>query len=351
MAEVTSKPSIVPASDAEATIAVVPLPGVSGTAPEGSQAQPPTGELQGSPSSGTPPAASVVSVAAVDSAIAPESAHLSAGTTAGIRKDAYDNRGQKIEYVFFRRTNYVIYLADNRVSIQFSDSPAEATAQIKAIAELLPLRNKLQYLARGLPKNDERVDDSWCYLTQVADAMRLGLEGQIGMGRDILQGAIEDVTSLVERDGRVCYLKAAATGMAAWAIVSALGAAGTSWLGYDFIAKMFAASCSGAIGAILSIAIGIRNRTVAIDGDRRGNSMEAQVRILIGVISGVALYLILSSGLVSGIDWMLTADKPGAWKITLLIGFAGGFLERLVPDLLEKSATRLTSKTTPAAKQ
>ena len=48
MAEVTSKPSIVSASDAEATIAVVPLPGVSGTAPEGSQAQPPTGELQGS---------------------------------------------------------------------------------------------------------------------------------------------------------------------------------------------------------------------------------------------------------------------------------------------------------------
>jgi len=38
---------------------------------------------------------------------------------------------------------------------------------------------------------------------------------------------------------------------------------------------------AGAIGAILSITIGIRARTVAIEGDRRSNAVDAAVRVAI----------------------------------------------------------------------
>jgi hypothetical protein len=179
--------------------------------------------------------------------------------------------------------------------------------------------------------------------------MRLGLENQLPMGRSILEGAIADLTAVVERDGRVCYLKAGVLTMLACVFASVLGVFLTIGNDTDFIPKMIAASCSGAVGAILSIALGIRNRTVAVDGHARANRMEAALRVLIGVICGAVLYLILSSGLVTGMEPMLTTAETGAWKVTILIGFLGGFLERLVPDLLEKSGTRMSGGSTSAS--
>ncbi len=269
-----------------------------------------------------------------------------------VRKGTSDGRGETIERIFFRRDNYAIYLADGTVTVQFSNCSEEASKQIRAIAELLPLRNKLQYLGRGMASRRPASSDSSdaegnpCYFSQIADAMRLGLENQLPMGRSILEGAIADLTALVERDGRVCYLKAGVLTMLVFLFASVVGAILSLWSGSDFVAHMFAASSSGAIGAILSIALGIRNRTVAVDGYARSNRMEAALRVLIGVISGVVLYLVLSSGLVTGMDSMLRPEALGAWKVTILIGFLGGFVERLVPDLLEKTGTRMSAGAT-----
>jgi hypothetical protein len=269
-------------------------------------------------------------------------------TVEAVRKGSSDGRGETIERIFFRRDEYAIYLANGTVTVQFSNCTNKASAQIRAIAELLPLRNKLQYLGRGLTTrrttsgSATEADGNPCYFSQIADAMRLGLENQLPMGRSILEGAIADLTALVERDGRVCYLKAGVLTMLGFMFASLVGVVVSLWSGSDFFSKMFAASCSGAIGAMLSIALGIRNRTVAVDGYARSNRMEAALRVLIGVISGVVLYLVLSSGLVTGMDSMLKPAEFGAWKMTILIGFMGGFLERLVPDLLEKTGTRVS---------
>jgi hypothetical protein len=269
-------------------------------------------------------------------------------TVEAVRKGNSDGRGEKIERIFFRRDDYAIYLAHGTVTVQFSNCPEKASHQIQAIAELLPLRNKLQYLGRGLitrrraSGNATETEVNPCYFNQIADAMRLGLENQLPMGRSILEGAIADLTAVVERDGRVCYLKAGVLTMLGFVFASLAGVVLSLWSGSEFFSKMFAASCSGSIGAMLSIALGIRNRTVAVDGYARANRMEAALRVLIGVISGVVLYLILSSGLVTGMDSMFKTAEFGAWKVTILIGFLGGFLERLVPDLLEKTGTRVS---------
>jgi hypothetical protein len=89
---------------------------------------------------------------------------------------------------------------------------------------------------------------------------------------------------------------------------------------------------------VLSIAIGIRARTVAIEGDWKSNAVDAAVRIGIGMISAAVLYLVLNSGLVSSISVGGAALNGGAmsWQLALIVGVAAGFLERLVPDLLER---------------
>jgi hypothetical protein len=57
------------------------------------------------------------------------------------------------------------------------------------------------------------------------------------------------------------------------------------------------------------------------------------------MISAGVLILLLNSGIVSTISAGGVALNGSAmtWQLALIVGFAAGFLERLVPDLLEKT--------------
>jgi hypothetical protein len=57
-----------------------------------------------------------------------------------------------VEYVFFKRSAYTIYNAGSKGLAQLSDDEGNASKQAAAIANLLPLRDQLQYLVAGLNK-------------------------------------------------------------------------------------------------------------------------------------------------------------------------------------------------------
>ena len=65
---------------------------------------------------------------------------------------------------------------------------------------------------------------------------------------------------------------------------------------------------------------------------------DGTLRLLIGVISAGVLLLLFACGIVPSLKIGDADFKAGAltWEMVLVIGFVGGFLERLVPDLLEK---------------
>jgi hypothetical protein len=92
------------------------------------------------------------------------------------------------------------------------------------------------------------------------------------------------------------------------------------------------------VGAAFSIALAIRGRAVALDTDLLDNVTDGALRLVIGVISAGSLLLLFECGIVPSLkignaDFTATALT---WQMVLVIGFLGGFLERLVPDLLEK---------------
>jgi hypothetical protein len=92
------------------------------------------------------------------------------------------------------------------------------------------------------------------------------------------------------------------------------------------------------VGAAFSIALAIRGRTVALDTDLLDNVTDGTLRLLIGVISAGVLLLLLACGILPSLK-IGDANFSGAgltWQMVLIVGFVGGFLERLVPDLLEK---------------
>src|SRR4029077_19291399 len=102
---------------------------------------------------------------------------------------------------------------------------------------------------------------------------------------------------------------------------------------------------AGLVGAAFSIALGIRNRTVGLDLNRLDNITDGVLRLLIGVIAAGVLLLILASGILPNmkIGDMTVSGGINSWKVVMVVGFIGGFLERLVPDLLEKGASPATS--------
>jgi len=95
---------------------------------------------------------------------------------------------------------------------------------------------------------------------------------------------------------------------------------------------------AGLVGAMFSIALAIRNRTVALDTDLLDNVTDGTLRLLIGVISAAVLLLFLGCGILPSIKVgeATIGGSTLSWQMVLVIGFLGGFLERLVPDLLEK---------------
>lgn len=267
-------------------------------------------------------------------------------TVADIVGGARDSGGEKIDFVYFKRHDYAIYRrgAPPQIVVAYADDIGVADQQIAAISGLLPLRDHLLHLIDYLlPKSQEN------YRAQMADALRLGLEKQVTAAQALLGEAIDDALAAQARRGRLVYLQWTALAIVPALVLIVLG--GYYAAGLGAVALLLMSIGAGAIGAVLSIAIGIRARTVAIEGDWRSNAVDAAVRVAIGMISAAMLFLLLNSGIVADISAGGVALSGGkiTWQVALIIGFAAGFLERLVPDLLEKSAPSAKPSTTSLA--
>jgi hypothetical protein len=100
----------------------------------------------------------------------------------------------------------------------------------------------------------------------------------------------------------------------------------------------------GAIGAMLSIAIAIKSRTLAPDREWKTNLIDGGLRICIGVIAGFALHILLATGV--GLPSInleavhAAVGHPIDRLSAISLGFLAGFLERMVPDLLNKQSSK-----------
>jgi hypothetical protein len=248
-----------------------------------------------------------------------------------IQVNKSDARGVPITQVYaIQSGEYAVYKAGD-VMVAFADDPEKAATQRKLVLPLSTARAELNYLILGLKGRD--VCDQ-----QLAYALQLALDGDVDGAKTTIAGAKASVLARRAARGRFQYLKWSY--VAAVILIALLFVAGRLHPFQEASSDLWLAAKGGLVGAAFSIALAIRGRTVALDTDLLDNLTDGMLRLLIGVISAGVLLLLLASGIFPSLE-IGNAELGGSgltWQMVLIIGFVGGFLERLVPDLLDKKS-------------
>ncbi|HME22269.1 MAG TPA: hypothetical protein VKI44_13170 [Acetobacteraceae bacterium] len=240
-----------------------------------------------------------------------------------------DGRKVPITHIYaVQDDEYAIYQA-GEVMVHYADDPAKAQAQRKSLLPLSAARAEVNALLQGLGCRE--ICDR-----QLAYALQLALDGDVDSAKTAIAAAKAAVVAKRASRGRFQYLK--------WSCGAAVLLMGLLFLASRFYpfeepsSNLWLAAKAGLVGAAFSIALAIRGRTVALDTDLLDNVTDGTLRLVIGVVSAGILLLLFKSGVVPSLK-IGDAELQGAaltWQLVLVIGFLGGFLERLVPDLLEK---------------
>jgi hypothetical protein len=221
------------------------------------------------------------------------------------------------------------------VQAQLSCDPATRKALRQQLLPLGTERAKLQALLSGWSRRQS-------YDSSIATALQLALigEGKPEAEKNALQ-ALQDARAsiLTEREvaGRAQYARyTLLLGVVAMVLLTLVQHnlfkdSGNFWLGTQ----------AGLIGAMMSIAIGIRRRVVALDIGFAANLSDSALRLLIGAVSGGTLVLLFSTGLLPALQTVQGAqDGIHSTAFVLLLGIIAGFVEQLVPSLLEDQAKK-----------
>ncbi|MEA2997141.1 MAG: hypothetical protein QOG74_2690 [Alphaproteobacteria bacterium] len=241
------------------------------------------------------------------------------------------------------RPQYAVYRTRDRVSVQFSDDENVASQQRKDMSTLNLTRAQITGLIDGWSRSRWELFKAKAkkFEGRTATALVLSLEGDSGAALASLNDTKADIIAERSSWGRFEYLISASL-LALLAIIVFTFVQRKIYPFTTPSGNIWLAARAGTVGAFFSIALAIRNRTVLTNLYRRDNFADATLRIVIGMIAAGVLILLLGSKLVPNFK-IGDANISGTditWQTVLVIGFVAGFLERLVPDLLEKGAAR-----------
>jgi hypothetical protein len=273
---------------------------------------------------------------------------------ADIRLEKKDFMGEPIEAIYSKVSRtYAVYGTPKRVMVQFADDDDLGAEQRRALSPLHPLRGEINGLLDvwrhdGGPRACDNQTRVRIFDRRTADALTVALQGDQAHARTLLEEVKADILEEQMSMGRVNYLLTATfcavsvfLAFVLLSVADSRGAVHPTVGSFIALNKIWLAAGFGSLGALFSIALGIRSREVRPDLQRRDNILDAILRIMIGVVSAIVLFSLLRSQLVSlgfGGDRIDFAVGNGtAVHLAIIVAFVAGFSERLVGNYLTRA--------------
>lgn len=255
-----------------------------------------------------------------------------------------DFTGAQIETVYSKVSGtYAVYRTAERVMVQFADDPELGREQRLALAPLNPIRGEINGLIDGwrsptrFNAGKKQARARW-FDRRTADALTVALQGDQIHAALLLAAVKDDILKERTSIGRVEYMVVAA--LVSLCAVTAGHLFGSSEVRF--------AIGVGAVGALFSIALGIRSRNIRTDLQRRDNVIDAALRIAIGAISAIILLSLLKARFVTVGLGSQPVDLSNLDAV-LVIAILAGFSERMVGDFLGSVALNGTKTSTAEA--
>jgi hypothetical protein len=283
-----------------------------------------------------------------------------------------DQFGNAVREMLWRGMDYDIYRSDNGIFIRFSDDKDQEKKQRERFIAICPELCELRYLTSQM---DGGPLDIWnvlrlyvinwlmrkkrdyprrsavrgLYDHNIAQALMLAMEGQEPMAKSLAKEALAMAVQRTTNDNTIRYVAACLGFGLLWIVISlTLFVFSLS----PSVQYCLLASAFGAAGAVLSIITRVEVFELKPCQESGMNYWMSVIRVCMGVISGVVILLLASTLLSDSIGKLMgPMDLRGeiAWPGVALLGFLGGFSERMIPTILQKTAANVdASSGTPA---
>lgn len=305
-----------------------------------------------------------------------------------------DSAGSSVVFIYHRHPPYyAVYRTDRRMKIHFADDGVSsvdgqplASEQRLALSELAPLRSQIDGLLDGWRSEGfswvlaKRQSKAQQFDVRLADALELALKGFKSSATQMLNDIRTDILEERLASARANYLLVAASvTVGVMALMLLLSGHWYNYAVFTFspmVRTLWLGACMGALGAMFSIALGIRDRKVAadpvlgVDLQSTDNFADASLRIVIGAVSALILFAFLMNDFVTitvgktilqpmpqcifGSDNCLCPATKCATSflglpLVIVLGFVAGFSERMVSNLLERTVISQISDAHPSA--
>ncbi len=231
-----------------------------------------------------------------------------------------DNDGNEVRKIYAKSPEYVIYRTDSAIRIDIDDDSQNLQdyssnhykigIDLARIYSLLP-----ENLSKSEPINK-----------LIARAMHINVAGNHDDAKIILKHAEERITKLKTIQGKLQYTASAFLLVGSIFIISIFIPEGESVI----FAKVM---LCGALGGVLSIAVGFSNLRIDMDANWQTNSLIGCSRILIAITASLFSYFAIKSDIAFSFVNKIESNY-GVFMIAMVAGFA----EMLVPNIMNNLA-------------
>jgi hypothetical protein len=266
-----------------------------------------------------------------------------------LREGKKDKLGHEVEELLWIGRSYAIYRSQKGVYLQFSDCPQEEEFQRSRFTEISPELCELRYLTYEMrsrwnfgfgPRTGRH--PSSLYDHNMAQALMLVMEDKVKDGKQLAQQALTMAVQRVTNDNTVRYLRSC---LSCWVLVVIIGIPLLFLIPSQELRLFVVAAMCGATGAVLSVATRLQAFELKPCHQSNMNYWMSCTRLGIGLIAGPIILLLGPKILSESMRGLVpTMEATGVqWQGAAVLGLIGGFAERLIPNLLGRTADEMES--------